>query len=33
MENKVKGTRYDVGDNSQYCWYSCDNYKYHCHRG
>ena len=26
-----KGTRYDVGNNSRYCWYCSDNYQYHCH--
>lgn len=31
MENKVKGTRYDVRNNSLYCWYCSDNYQYHCH--
>ena len=31
MENKVKGTRYDVGNNSRYCWYCSDNCQYHCH--
>ena len=31
MENKVKGTEYDVGNNSQYCWYYSDDYQYRCH--
>lgn len=31
MENKVKGTGYDVGNNYQYCWYCCDDDQYHCH--
>lgn len=31
MENKVKGTRYDVGNNSRYCWYCSDDYQYRCH--
>ena len=31
MENKVKGTRYDVGNDCQYCWYCSVNDKYHCH--
>lgn len=31
MENKVKGTRYDVGNNSGYCWYCSDDYQYRGH--
>lgn len=31
MENKVKGTRYDVGNHNWYCWYCSDNYQYYCH--
>ena len=31
MENKVKGTKYDVRDNSKYCWYCSDNYQYRCY--
>lgn len=31
MENKVKGTRYDVGNNNRYCWYCGDDYQYHRH--
>ena len=31
MENKVKGTRYGVGNNSRYSWYCSDDYQYHCY--
>ena len=31
MENTVKGTRYDVGYNGQYCWYCSDSCQYYCH--
>ena len=30
MENTVKGTRYDVGCNSQYCCYCSDSCQYYC---
>lgn len=29
MENKVKGTRYDIRNNSRYYWYCSDDYQYH----
>ena len=31
MENKVKGTRNGVGNNSRYSWYCSDDYQYHCY--
>lgn len=31
MENKVKGTRYDDGNNHRNCWYCSDNHQYYCH--
>ena len=31
MENKVKGTKYDVGNNGRYCWYHSDGYQYYHH--
>lgn len=31
MENKVKGTKYDVRNNSGYCWYYSVDYQYNRH--
>lgn len=31
MENEVKGTKYDVGNNGGNCKYYCDSNQYHCH--
>lgn len=31
MENEVKGTKYDDGNNSRRCWYYRNNYQYHCY--
>lgn len=31
MENKVKGSKYDVGNTGGDFKYCCDNYQYHHH--
>lgn len=31
MENIVKGTRYDDGNDGRNRWYCSDNHQYYCH--